>query len=291
MAGFFIGMVILPLSLPSQEQAKKPGNLIGLLEFDNDPEIFFGHKVRVAFEKDDKGWKAFPHDIHTAQELAHSLSGFPAAVTWHICFDGKVIGSLSSHSPERINFYAQIGQHDIPENIILPVYGTPSLRFGGWTRGKVYRPLVLNTQPWAKDYDQWRPYSPPDTEVARVVKFLQKEWGEAEAKSGKEEIEQNQSYMSRARGIKLINLSMKKWQNAPEAGENDYWPYMAGVVCIVKKDKILYLDYGLDLIDAGDYDNDGKSELIFMVQKYNYDGYKLFFNDYQNFVEFGWHYH
>ena len=44
-------------------------------------------------------------------------------------------------------------------------------------------------------------------------------------------------------------------------------------------------------IDAGDYDNDGHSELIFAKPGYNYDGYVLYDDDLRHPVEFGWSYH
>jgi hypothetical protein len=45
------------------------------------------------------------------------------------------------------------------------------------------------------------------------------------------------------------------------------------------------------LVDAGDYDNDGKSELVFSIDRYNRGGYELFYDDFKKrtIFEFGYH--
>jgi hypothetical protein len=52
-----------------------------------------------------------------------------------------------------------------------------------------------------------------------------------------------------------------------------------------------FLGSGLALIDAGDYDGDGHSELVFAKSGYNHDGYVLFSDDLAHSAEFGWSYH
>jgi hypothetical protein len=38
------------------------------------------------------------------------------------------------------------------------------------------------------------------------------------------------------------------------------------------------------LVDAGDYDNDGKSELVFAIDCANEGGYELFYDDFKKHV-------
>jgi len=45
------------------------------------------------------------------------------------------------------------------------------------------------------------------------------------------------------------------------------------------------------LVDAGDYDNDGTSEVVFWESDYNKGGYILFYNHFTAKEEFSWHYH
>ncbi len=57
---------------------------------------------------------------------------------------------------------------------------------------------------------------------------------------------------------------------------------------IVKKRKTEFLAYQWDLVDAGDYDNDGRSEIVFWYDD-NYNrysnGYILLYNGLQSRVE------
>jgi len=45
------------------------------------------------------------------------------------------------------------------------------------------------------------------------------------------------------------------------------------------------------LVDAGDYDNDGKSEIVFSISRYNRGGYELFYDDFKGHTVFEFSYH
>lgn len=45
------------------------------------------------------------------------------------------------------------------------------------------------------------------------------------------------------------------------------------------------------LVDAGDYDNDGRSELVFSIDRYNEGGYELYYNDFKKHSTFRFGYH
>ncbi len=57
------------------------------------------------------------------------------------------------------------------------------------------------------------------------------------------------------------------------------------------RDRDFLDEISLYLIDAGDYDGDGKSEVLFFVSGYNQDGYVMFYNSFQKSVIYTWHYH
>lgn len=47
----------------------------------------------------------------------------------------------------------------------------------------------------------------------------------------------------------------------------------------------------MSLVDAGDYDNDGKSQLAFSTDRYDRGGYELFYDDFRKYavLEFSYH--
>jgi hypothetical protein len=48
----------------------------------------------------------------------------------------------------------------------------------------------------------------------------------------------------------------------------------------------------MTLLDAGDYDNDGRSEVVFLLsQGDDTDGFVLFDGDFEKSVVLTWHYH
>jgi hypothetical protein len=55
--------------------------------------------------------------------------------------------------------------------------------------------------------------------------------------------------------------------------------------------EIKFLDKAMWLVDAGDYDNDGVSELVFSVDDYDRGGYKLFCDHFKKEAVFEFSYH
>jgi hypothetical protein len=60
---------------------------------------------------------------------------------------------------------------------------------------------------------------------------------------------------------------------------------------ISKENSISFIGRDLTLVDAGDYDGDGESEVIFRQNEYNRNGYILFYNKFLDHVDFTWNYH
>jgi len=55
--------------------------------------------------------------------------------------------------------------------------------------------------------------------------------------------------------------------------------------------KIKFLGKAMWLVDAGDYDNDGKSEIVFSIAGYNRGGYELFYDAFDKRATFEFNYH
>ena len=261
--------------------------VIGVLEHNNS-EGRKGHNVRVAFYKEGGQWKPYPTAFDTEQELSQAIKSYPGEVAWTVCFDGRSSGSLTSKNPESILFYKDVGTHQISSGGSVPTVGTPSELFSGWPGGRTYRPLVLSSRAGCADPAGWRPAKPEAGDIEAVKNHLRSEYRTSAAKLSKARFTANKSYGSRTRGAKLVSLTISGAEVFPASGEDeqnkDAWFYVAGR-------EVRYLGSNMLLVDAGDYDGDGKEEAVFKVQRYNNDGYVLFYGGFNQKAEFTWGYH
>jgi hypothetical protein len=60
---------------------------------------------------------------------------------------------------------------------------------------------------------------------------------------------------------------------------------------IARSGAVRYLESGMFLVDAGDYDGDGKSELLFSLNDYNRGGYRIYYDDFKKSADFKFSYH
>lgn len=293
LVGFRSLVLIIVLSfllLPSSSGASKGKEtlIIGFLEHYNDPQLT-GHRVRVAFKKENGLWKAYESDFGTPAALDRGVNYFPKAVSWNTCFDGRNLGSLRSQNPRSLSRYMDVGLQDIEPDSKVPTVGDPSLLFSGFLHSPVYRPLVLNSQPYCKDSEVWKPYRPDAGEIEDVYNYLKKKFKIAHRRSAKAKVEVNKSYKSQVDEATLISLTITGAKIVPDADE--FSENNSRLWCYISRGEVRYLASEMLLLDAGDYDGDGQAEVIFKIEKYNYDGYALYYDNCKKHVEFGWNYH
>lgn len=87
-------------------------------------------------------------------------------------------------------------------------------------------------------------------------------------------------------GRQLFTLKLKDRADACDGPDDDLYPQS-----FVISNGIKYIGAGLTLVDAGDYDLDGHSELVFWYSGYNKDGYVLFSPDLIREADYLWNYH
>ena len=90
-----------------------------------------------------------------------------------------------------------------------------------------------------------------------------------------------------ARGRKLVTLQLDPKLNSCDGPGEAAWELHTFVV----DHGIRHLGSGMSLVDAGDYDGDGSSEVLFWFSGYNQDGYVLFGDDLRKVAETYWTYH
>jgi len=87
----------------------------------------------------------------------------------------------------------------------------------------------------------------------------------------------------------LAELHLTGWEcdGPQEAGS----PYIDHWYAVAPTGKIVLLGSGMWLLDAGDYDGDGKSEVLFAIDGYDLGGYRFFYQNFNKSAEYVFAYH
>ena len=272
--------------------------VLGVLEdqsgwYAGDPNF---RTVRVIFKKIGQDWLPFPSDCPDQDCLKRIASSYPSAMTWTIAFDGKNLGQITSRAPKEFKWYASVGQEEITSVGSVPTIGERSSEFENGNDEPAFRPLVANSQPYFKDPDVWKPTQLSSDFVGLLREQFRKKFPSAENCANPDEnvpkpwpyadddIKVLKSYSSR-NGWSISRLELEPYRCDGPSDESfvDNW------FTISPQHEVKFLDSGLWLIDAGDYDDDGKSELFFARDGRN--GYELFYDDFRRHVTFEFYFH
>lgn len=282
------------LSLPS---AHADELLVGVLE---QPQSAFcdGEKpkpaVRPLFRKLGEKWVALKTRKSTKQLSMKSIS-------WTAAFDGKKIGKLVSEQPKKNVTDDWTYPRDYLQSIVsqkgLVEITNSKDSFIGWCGTPSLRPVVLVTQPNYEDPDGWKPFKPDPNDRGKLFREFKKSIGKASLSYVKDDnyfpfkydvnnLKLLKSYKSRQGELIQLTLDREYTECNNELGEgaSPRWFF-------VKDNVIKYVGAGMELVDAGDYDADGKSELVFWYSGYNGNGYILLYDDFRKKLDFLWSYH
>lgn len=250
-------------------------------------------QVRVLFQKYPAGWVALP-DRGIPKEFPNR---------WTIAFDGKSLGELrttdpgwsGSHTLEYLNArILNVASANPPR--VADAKG----RFRGWCETPADRPLVVVSEDHVADPARWKP-TPVEPELkARLLTAFAKQNGKVESCVGdsweprgvdysERQLEVVSSYADR-NGRRLVALLLDVRLDTCDGPTEDpfrvQWYVVGG-----NGGPTRFLGIDLALVDAGDYDGDGHSEVVFWFSGYNKDGYVLFGDDLGASVDYWWHYH
>jgi len=218
---------------------------------------------------------------------------------WTIAFDGKNLGRVTTQAPTLYKFYSSIGLETITSQSPIPTVGKKSADYADFTGTPVYRPLVAVSQPNFSDPDQWKlaQFSPEWIVVARQ-QFRAKFPKVSNCRNAEDNHPQTWNY--RDEDIKLIKAyaSNKGWSllelslagytcDSPEDGT----AFIGQWYVVNPSGEPSFLGSDMRLVDTGDYDNSGSSELFFSIDGYNRGGYRLFYRDFTRSAEFSFSYH
>ena len=190
----------------------------------------------------------------------------------------------------------------------VPSIGKPQGRFNGNFGSVVRRPLVVVSEPYFNDPDHWVAKEPSPQAMTEVRESFRKTFrhvrqcdalGEALKEDWKildSEIVVSKSYGSRKREF-LVETKVLHNRCLFNADGDDFQSLGGNQVFYVPPDHgAVFLGLQWEMVDAGDYDGDGKSEVIFYVAEgkdvdVETEGYVLFYDDFRHSVRFVWQNH
>ena len=219
-------------------------------------------------------------------------------MNWTVSFDGKQVGHIVSRSPVSFDFYSTLGQQAIVGSIAPPTIGKPSEDFSGFLGEPVYRPLVVVSEPNYRDPEAWKP-TQLSSDTTTVVREAFRSRFPKVTNCSKQDIEHGKPwpYTDANIVVKRAYASNRQWSIAEVAlgeyecdGPSDE-AFSSQWFVITPEQQVRFLGSSMWLVDAGDYDNDGKSELVFSIDDYNRGGYKLFYDDFSRSAKFEFSYH
>jgi hypothetical protein len=274
--------------------------VLGVLE--DVPGVYAGEpdsrQVRVVFRKVGKEWKAFPSNCPDQPCLRTTPSQYPSEVVWTISFNGRNLGQVTGQTPKEFHYYSHVGLQQIKDGGPVPTIGKRSTEYGGFTGASVYRPLVANSHPYFKDPESWKPVQP----TADLVKLLRQHFrkkfpsvsncANPDENVGKpwpyrdEDVRILKAYASGS-AWSVARLRLEEYQCDGPSDD----PFVDQWFAVSPELEVQFLGAAMWLVDAGDYDNDGKSELVFSIDDYNRGGYEIFYDDFKKNATFKFSYH
>jgi hypothetical protein len=255
---------------------------VGLIEDDrrelakkSDSEPAVNRVVMPAFVKSGSEWKTIP-------ELKKQIK-------WTVAFDGRSLGEVESRpdsahdvivqpNPVERSKYVYSVHAILTPPVKIPTVGQPGGKFDGVFGGKVRRPLVVVSQPNVHDPDRWKRVMLP-TELMQPLRASFRNTYSHIRKCDKEgeprqedwvvpddEINVVGSYGS-MKGSFLAEMQLKHHECVFNKTGKEFVSLARTQWFYVDPEHVAHsLGIDLQLVDAGDYDGDGNSEVIFFLE-------------------------
>jgi len=254
----------------------------------------------VLFQKNGNEWQPFRSECGDVACLKATAAQYPREATWTIAFDGKNLGQITTRAPLEFKLYADVGLEEITSAGSVATVGKRSQNYAGFAGGEVYRPLVAISQANFADPEGWKQAKLPNQITASLrEKFRNKFLKVSNCTNPDQGVRAPWLYRDEDIAIGKAYGSQKKWFVAGmkldgwrcDGPIEDGGPFDVQWYVVDPAGTIRFLDSGMWLVDAGDYDNDGKSELVFAINRYDAGGYELFYDEFRKRAVFQFIYH
>jgi hypothetical protein len=260
-------------------------------------------RVRVVFQRQMGQWRVIHGEARNQVELAESPHWYPSPIHWAVVSDGKRLGHVVSARPDRVDVYGSVGLQTVVSSDLAPTVTAPGQlepRYADWPGTATFRPLVLTTGSFWQDPEKWQGFTPLGQPLGITFDSLRKTLATGVPVTFEETGDTaTVSFACRQNSLRLVRayrskdgrelLSVELTGCTPPANTDIDYP----ITYLVLRDAggITPLGSDLLLIDAGDYDGDGGSEVILGRSLHNHDSYILFSQRFGTRCEFSWGYH
>lgn len=230
-------------------------------------EIKYEPRIRpLFFRSDQKQWQAAPRPGE-----AEPIAPLPKALSWDVCFSGRSEGQLTG------NLVAEGMPTTSPPYILRPEDHAPwrtrrALEYAGWLAVPVYKPILLlsSLNSNCKDNEKWRRSGSGKlqklipTMIAELRKsFLAANPGTVQYQFDDKNVKLSQSWVSPKHGM------FAAVKTIPKSTDMETFQISAS-------GELTYKARNMIFIDAGDFDGDGATELLFRRHGNKKDVYMLF---------------
>ncbi len=253
--------------------------------------------VRAIFHKDAAGWQSYDPNCNDEACLSSSPANAPEETTWTISNHGQSLGEVTASTPAVWTLYADVGHQELAAGVTAPAFGERSNDFAPDAGTPLQRPLIATSPAAFADPEGWMEWPLTDEAQQAVRQSFQAQFtgvshcANASAAPqprtyGAGDVELSQNYASPA-GWRIATARLTGYGcDGPLEGA-----YAEQTYAISPDNEARLLGEGYRFLDAGDFDADGKSEVIFVINQYNAGGYALYANDFAQNAVFDFSYH
>lgn len=214
----------------------------------------------------------------------------PTAGTWTMWYNGQSVGVLLTRSARILSSIASIPHIAVGEE-----------RFESWLGTVHDRPLALATQRDVRDTKGWVASRLSDRERTLFLRAFRisvalphcdgtPHGAMPAAVDGFFDRDVSVIKVIRSSAGQLlvgmaINELLKPCDDVRDPARTTHWFVKRGA------ESPHFIGNEMYVVDAFDFDNDGRTEWLFSRSRYNEDGFILFFDEFRKSVSSSWHYH
>jgi len=257
--------------------------------------------ARIIIMKDDTMWKSL-----IEEGGAYKIDTNILNMKWDVLFNGKEIGSICSLKLRDLKYSYQISAYEIIDTFNVSKIEKDKELFENFIGIPKYRPIIMvsASHPTSIKLIDGSLLKVEKNKLIKKFRSLIKEVFICDnvAAPGKKYIYRDDDveiplvYTIPKLG-RIIKMRLSRKLMKCDFSDQEYW---SEIWFLLRKDgNITFLDPNLSgqsaiylmVVDAGDYDNDGKIDIVFSISAYNLGGYILFYNDCKESISAMWHYH